>query len=58
MGPPGRGPHWPPRPACFPRELRANREVSVRTQEGGAERWRLRAEARKASSHKWPCLGF
>nr|KAF6441000.1 hypothetical protein HJG63_012229 [Rousettus aegyptiacus] len=38
MGPPGRGPLWPPRPACSSRKLRANREVPVQTQDSAMER--------------------
>lgn len=48
MGPPGRGPLRPPRSACSPRKLCANREVSIRTPEGRMERLKLRAEAQKA----------
>ncbi|KAI5128077.1 Ankyrin Repeat And Btb/Poz Domain-Containing Protein Btbd11 [Manis pentadactyla] len=50
MGPPGRGPLWPPRPACSPRKLRAIREAPVRTPEGGAERLSLNAQVGKASA--------
>ncbi|KAG5195047.1 hypothetical protein MJG53_017986 [Ovis ammon polii x Ovis aries] len=48
MGPPGRGPLRPPRPACSPRKLRANREVPVRAQDGGTERLRMDAKVREA----------
>ncbi|ELK13518.1 hypothetical protein PAL_GLEAN10009695 [Pteropus alecto] len=72
MGPPGRGPLWPPRLACSSRKLRANREVPVQTQDSAMERLRLSAFAPlpkgrrlghlktspACSSHKWPCLGF
>lgn len=48
MGPPGRGPLPPPRPACSLQKFRANREAPAQAQDGGMERLRLGAEAGKA----------
>ncbi|XDA88981.1 hypothetical protein R6Z07F_018609 [Ovis aries] len=56
MGPPGRGPLRPPRPACSPRKLRANREVPVRAQDGGTERLRMDAKVREARAPAQRCI--
>nr|XP_012381483.1 dexamethasone-induced protein isoform X1 [Dasypus novemcinctus] len=48
MDPPGRGPSRPPRPACPPPKLRANREIPARTQEDGKARLGLSTEPAKA----------